>query len=58
MAAPPQGLHETCDTVGIIAPAVAWASAIQVTEALKILLGRERDLGVQRPGRHGALTSR
>ena len=42
--APPQGLHETCDTAGIIGPAVGWASAIQVTEALKLLLGRERDL--------------
>lgn len=47
---PPQGLHETCDTAGIIAPAVGWASAIQVTEALKILLGRESDL-------HGTLFS-
>jgi len=41
---PPQGLHETCDTVGVISPAVAWAAAVQVTEALKILLGREADL--------------
>lgn len=40
----PQGMHETCDTVGVIAPAVAWASAIQITEALKILLGREEEL--------------
>jgi adenylyltransferase/sulfurtransferase len=45
---PPQGLHDTCDTVGVIAPAVAWAAAIQVTEALKILLGRTAEL-------HGAL---
>jgi molybdopterin/thiamine biosynthesis adenylyltransferase len=45
---PPQGMHDTCDTVGVIAPAVAWASAIQVTEALKILMGREAEL-------HGAL---
>ncbi len=44
----PEGLQETCDTVGVIAPAVAWASAIQVAEALKILLGREEDL-------HGSL---
>jgi molybdopterin/thiamine biosynthesis adenylyltransferase len=36
---PPQGLHDTCDTVGVIFPAVAWAAAVQVTEALKILLG-------------------
>ena len=41
---PPQGLHETCDTVGVISPAVAWAAAVQVTEALKIVLGREADL--------------
>ena len=45
---PPQGMHDTCDTVGVISPAVAWASAIQVTETLKILLGREAEL-------HGAL---
>jgi molybdopterin-synthase adenylyltransferase len=44
----PQGLHETCDTAGVIAPAVEWASAIQVTETLKILLGREAEL-------HGSL---
>ncbi|HEX5410879.1 MAG TPA: ThiF family adenylyltransferase [Terriglobia bacterium] len=40
----PAGLHETCDTVGVIGPAAAWTSAIQVTEALKILLGREPEL--------------
>ncbi len=45
---PPQGMQETCDTVGVIAPAVAWAAAIQVAEALKLLLGREADL-------HGSL---
>ncbi len=47
-SAPPQGLHETCDTAGIISPAVAWTSAIQVTEALKLLLGRRDEL-------HGSL---
>src|SRR5213594_1653548 len=31
---PPEGAHETCDTVGVIAPAVAWAAAVQVTETL------------------------
>jgi adenylyltransferase/sulfurtransferase len=41
---PPEGMHDTCDTVGVIAPAVAWTSAIQVAEALKILLGREAEL--------------
>ncbi len=40
----PAGLHETCDTVGVIGPAAAWTSAIQVTEALKILLGHQQDL--------------
>ena len=40
----PAGLHETCDTVGVIGPAAAWTSAIQVTEALKILLGHEQEL--------------
>ncbi len=45
---PPRGGHETCDTAGVIGPAVAWAAAIQVAEALKILVGREEDL-------HGSL---
>ncbi len=45
---PPEGAHDTCDTVGVIAAAVAWAAAVQVTEALKILLGREAEL-------HGSL---
>lgn len=45
---PPQGMHETCDTVGVISPAVAWTAAVQVTETLKILLGREKEL-------HGSL---
>jgi molybdopterin/thiamine biosynthesis adenylyltransferase len=42
--APPAGLHETCDTVGVIGPAAVWTSAIQSTEAMKILLGREQEL--------------
>jgi adenylyltransferase/sulfurtransferase len=41
---PPQGLHETCDTVGVISPAVSWAAAVQVTEALKLLVGRQDGL--------------
>jgi molybdopterin/thiamine biosynthesis adenylyltransferase len=40
----PAGLHETCDTVGVVGPAAAWTAAIQVTEALKILMGNRRDL--------------
>ncbi len=45
---PPQGMLETCDTIGVIGPAVAWVAAVQVTEVLKILLGREEEL-------HGSL---
>lgn len=45
---PPRGLQETCDTVGVISTAVSWTAAVQVTEALKVLLKREREL-------HGAL---
>jgi molybdopterin/thiamine biosynthesis adenylyltransferase len=48
--AAPQGMHETCDTVGVIAPAVAWAAAVQVTETMKIMTGHEADL-------HGSLIS-
>jgi molybdopterin-synthase adenylyltransferase len=40
----PQGLQETCDTAGIISPAVAWAAAVQTAEALKILTGNEAAL--------------
>ena len=40
----PTGLQETCDTVGVISPAVAWTAAVQVAEALKILTGHEGDL--------------
>jgi molybdopterin-synthase adenylyltransferase len=39
----PQGAQETCDTAGIIAPAAAWTSAVQVTETLKILTGQESE---------------
>jgi adenylyltransferase/sulfurtransferase len=41
-------LHETCDTAGIIGPAIAWTAAVQVAEALKTLVGRVEDL-------HGSL---
>jgi adenylyltransferase/sulfurtransferase len=37
---PPQGLYETCDTAGVISPAVHWASALQVAETFKLLLGQ------------------
>lgn len=50
MPTPPGGIHETCDTAGVIGPAVAWVAAIQACEALKILCGREGEL-------HGKLMS-
>ena len=40
----PQGLYETCDTVGILSSAASWTAAIQVAEALKVLIGRWGDL--------------
>jgi adenylyltransferase/sulfurtransferase len=41
---PPPGTSPTCDTAGIIAPIVRAVVAFQVTEALKILVGKEEDL--------------
>ncbi|HEX5482745.1 MAG TPA: ThiF family adenylyltransferase [Terriglobia bacterium] len=40
----PGGLQGTCDTLGVIGPAVSWVTAVQVTEALKILSGRSENL--------------
>jgi adenylyltransferase/sulfurtransferase len=40
----PLGLQETCDTVGVISPAVAWTAAVQIAEALKILTGHANEL--------------
>ncbi|MGB5245204.1 MAG: hypothetical protein WBN34_01535, partial [Woeseia sp.] len=37
--APPPGTSPTCDTVGVIGPAVAIIANIQVAETLKILTG-------------------
>ncbi|MFB3095770.1 MAG: ThiF family adenylyltransferase [Candidatus Acidiferrales bacterium] len=34
------GAEETCDTVGVINPAVNWVAALQVSEALRLLLGK------------------
>lgn len=39
---PPAGAAETCDTAGIIAPAANIVASMQVTEALKLLVG-DRD---------------
>jgi len=44
------GVEETCDTVGVLGPAVATISSIQVAEALKLLCGRRDAL-------HGRLIS-
>ena len=41
---PPPGSSPTCDTAGVIAPAVAAVSAYAVAEALKILAGKEEAL--------------
>lgn len=41
---PPPGTSPTCDTAGIIAPIVRAVVAFQVTEALKILIGKEDEL--------------
>ena len=36
---PPPGAAPTCDTAGVLAPAVALIAAIEATEAIKILVG-------------------
>lgn len=33
------GLEQTCDTVGVINPAVNWVAALQVSQALQLLVG-------------------
>lgn len=40
----PEGLHETCDTAGVIGPAVSWVTAVQLAEAMKILCEQESGL--------------
>jgi adenylyltransferase/sulfurtransferase len=47
---PAMGLVETCDTLGILAVTVQTIAAIQASEAMKLLLGREDAL-------HGQLIS-
>ena len=46
--APPAASAPTCDTAGVIMPIINTVAAVQVTEALKLLVGREDDL-------HGSL---
>jgi molybdopterin/thiamine biosynthesis adenylyltransferase len=41
---PPPGLLPTCETEGILAPAVMAVAAVAATEALKLLVGREAAL--------------
>ncbi len=41
---PPPGASPTCDTAGVIAPAVQAVSAYAVAEALKLLAGRAGDI--------------
>jgi len=36
------GAEETCDTVGVINPAVNWVAALQVSQALQLLTGAWR----------------
>ena len=45
-----RGLEETCDTVGVLGPAVNLVASLEVAEALKLLAGREEAL-------HGRLVS-
>ncbi|MDE3178946.1 MAG: ThiF family adenylyltransferase [Acidobacteriota bacterium] len=50
MPGSPAGIQETCDTAGVISPAVSWVAAMQTAEALKILCGRTNAL-------HGSIIS-
>jgi adenylyltransferase/sulfurtransferase len=47
---PPSGAHATCDTEGIVNAAASAVASIQVTEALKLLVGNRQAL-------HGKLIS-
>jgi adenylyltransferase/sulfurtransferase len=38
-AHPPEGLEDTCDTVGVINPAANWVAALQASQALQLLVG-------------------
>src|SRR5215813_2050843 len=46
--APPAATAATCDTAGVIMPIISIVSAVQVSEALKLLTGRHEEL-------HGSL---
>jgi molybdopterin/thiamine biosynthesis adenylyltransferase len=40
----PQGLDETCDTIGVLGPIVNLIASLEAAEALKLLAGRTEDL--------------
>jgi len=42
--APPAGSAETCDTAGVIMPIISLVTAVQVSEALKLLVGQTERL--------------
>ena len=42
--APPAGSAPTCDTAGVIMPIISVVSAVQVSEAFKLITGRLEDL--------------
>jgi len=46
-SAPAPGSTPTCDTAGIIAPAVNVIASLEVAEALKILTGRENEISTK-----------
>jgi molybdopterin-synthase adenylyltransferase len=41
---PPAGSAPTCDTAGVIAPIISIVAAVQVSETLKLIIGRTEDL--------------
>ncbi len=41
---PPPGSRPTCDTVGVLAPAVNMVASLEVAEGLKLLLGKADEL--------------
>ncbi|UCE61158.1 MAG: ThiF family adenylyltransferase [Phycisphaerales bacterium] len=42
--APPPALNPTCDTVGVLSPAVTIVAGLQAIEAIKLLAGRAADV--------------
>lgn len=41
---PPVGAVQTCETAGVLGPVVALIAALEATEGLKVLLGRQEEL--------------